>query len=167
MKCKQVRALILFFLFTTLHMGCISVQMGPKKPEPARGVSFQAPGKPFVEISPPGADSAWQDKGSGNTISFSSTCHDSGDPSLDSIQSDLVGELDNPHILQSEHLTFNDRDALHSQVEGTVEGVKTRLELLVFKKNDCIYSLSYVAVSKSFATNQAQFKEFQTSFKAP
>jgi hypothetical protein len=56
---------------------------------------------------------------------------------------------------------------LTTVAEGRVDGVLTRLELMLFKKNNCLYTLSYVALTKSFNDNREAYSKFSESFKAP
>ena len=41
------------------------------------------------------------------------------------------------------------------------------MEMMIFKKNDCAYSLTYVGVSRAFANDKYLFQTFLQSFKAP
>ncbi len=146
---------------------CVSVNVGPKKASKADGVKFQAPGSPFGSLNSEGADQAWLNKNNGNTIAYQSTCNDPNDPPLDAIQNEILSVFNDVKIEKTSTTQFNGREALSSEAEGVVDGVKTRTELLIFKKNDCTYTLSYVGVAKRFSEDQARFAQFVQSFGAP
>jgi hypothetical protein len=64
-------------------------------------------------------------------------------------------------------MTFNGREALSNEVEGLVDGVRTRIHAVVFKKNNCLYTLSYIGVAPAYPKDHPHFDEFLRSFKAP
>ncbi len=163
------REILLLLAISTpaIFSACVSVTLGKDKNKRADDIHYKAPSTPFKEMEVKGADEAWQNKSNGNTISFLSTCNDAADPSLEAVQGDLLSALDDLHVLSSERQTFNSRLALATEAEGFVDGVRTRLATLVFKKNNCIYALSYVGVDKTFADDRSRFHEFVKTFEAP
>lgn len=152
---------------TGLFLGCVSVNLGAPKAERSSGVRFNPPAKPFAAFEPRGADQAWKNPENGNLISYLSVCNDPADPGLEAVQSEILAAFDNPQVLRSAEKDFNGRRSLNSEAEGLVDGVKTRLELLVFKKNHCTYSLTYLGLAGRFEENRDQFKIFLNSFEAP
>lgn len=149
-----------------LLSGCVSVNFGPKKPEHSKGVEFSPPGNPFQAIVGK-ADRAWQNKENGNSISFLSSCDDPADPALDIVMQDLFADMKDLKVLKSENTTFNGRASLSSEVEGMVDGVPTRVHAVVFKKNNCLYTLSYIGVAKAYGQDRDRFEQFLKGFKAP
>lgn len=146
---------------------CVTVNLGPGKPKPAEGVSYSQPGNPFEEIKLKDSDHAWQSKKTGNTISYLSTCNDPTDPPLETARNEYLNSLSGLKVLSENNSTYNDREALTTVADGAVDGIKTRLELLLFKKNNCLYSLSYVAETDRFNEGIDAFHNFVQSFKAP
>ncbi len=163
---KSMSALLFTLLFLTGLTSCISVSITPKIGK-SEHVSFKAPPKPFEHITSPGADEAWQDKSHGNLISFLTACKDPADPSLETIEKDLLSSFEDVKILNTDSSFFDGRESRKTQAQGKVDGISTKLELLVFKKNNCSYSLSYVAVEKNFDQDLPIFHQFLESFKAP
>ncbi len=158
----------LFFLLPAFALtSCVTVNLGGSKTKTAQGVSYNQPNKPFEEIKLKDADRAWQNKDNGNTVSFLSTCNDPADPSLQAARGDFLASLTGVRIVSESESEFNGREALTTVAEGRVDGVLTRLELMLFKKNNCLYTLSYVALAKAFNDNHAAYSEFSQSFKAP
>lgn len=148
--------------------GCVSVSLGPKKAESAKDVKMMPPpGVHFSEFVSPDADHAWKDSAHGTSISYKSTCNDSSDSSLEGMQQSTIYGLENIKILKSSRIPYNGREALNSVIEGKLDGVATKIELLILKKNSCNYILSYVALDKSFDVDNKYFKTFIESFEAP
>ncbi len=146
---------------------CVTVNLGGGKTTTAQGVSYNQPQKPFEEIKLKDADHAWQNKDNGSTISYLSTCNDPADPGLLAARGDFLASLNSLKIVSENDSEFNGREALTTVAEGKVDGVNTRVELLLFKKNNCLYTLSFVALAKTFNDNHANYGEFVQSFKAP
>lgn len=152
-------------IMSLLVASCISVNLPGRKSVPATGVEYSAPGAPFKSIDAAGSDKAWLSSDTGNTISFISDCGGS-DPSLQQMETESLAALSNLDV-KSDTLMFNGREARSSVAQGTVDGIAVRLALLVFKKNNCNYTLSYGGVEKNFAPEQKHFEEFKAQFKAP
>jgi hypothetical protein len=161
-----ISQVILLGIFS-LSTGCVSVNIGAKAGVKSQGVSFAEPTAPFEKMDKSRADGAWQNKNNGSTISYFSTCNDPSDPPLDSVSTELFSDLNNFHIVRQEPTRFNGREALDSEVEGTVEGVNTRIRSMVFKKNGCLYSLTLVGLGKQFEEDRPRFSEFLKGFRAP
>ncbi len=166
-RMQKRRSFISLLALCLLISACVSVNIGPKKATRSEKVSFREPQSPFQALSGTKADHAWQNKGNGNSISYFSTCNDPSDPPLDAVQREMFSDIENQTVLKNEARNFNGREALMSEIEGLVDGVKTRIDLMVFKKNDCIYSISYVGVAKSFAQDMSAFTQFLENFRAP
>lgn len=147
--------------------GCVSVNLGAGKTARSEDVEFVAPTTPFEQLSNSRADGAWQNPENGNSISFFSSCDDAADPSLESVIRDLFIDLKEMKTLRSEASIFNGREAQIAEVEGLIDGVKTRIHAVVFKKNNCLYTLSYIGVSTAFDHDHGRFDDFTRSFKAP
>lgn len=154
-------------LLIVLNSACVSVNVGGKKASKAEDVKYETPSSPFSSLNAEGADKAWQNKNNGNTIAFQSTCNDQADPPLDAIQAEVLSVFGDVKVEKTSTKEFNGREALSTIAEGVVDGVRTKTELLIFKKNDCSYTLSYVGVAKRFAEDQARFTQFVNSFGAP
>jgi hypothetical protein len=154
-------------LLTLFLSGCISVQIGPKKSESAKNIKFKAPAEPFVAIDSSDVDYGWKNGINNTSISFRSVCNDGVDPSLDSIQQSLIFGLENVQILRSQRVPFNEREALNSVVSGKLDGIITKMEFMILKKNNCNYTISYIALDKTFDIDHGVFKAFLKSFEAP
>lgn len=153
-------------VFTT--SACVSVNLGAgKSPERSRNVAFSAPGGPFHELKKTQADAAWQNSSNGNSISYLSTCNESSDPSLENATQEMISVLGDTKTLSQKSYMFDGRAALDTEAEAKVEGVPTKMRTLVYKKNGCLYTLSFLGVSKNFDQDQKYFDGFVKGFTAP
>lgn len=161
-----MKAALIVIMFTVLS-GCVSVELGSNKTQKAVGVKLSAPTAPFQKSTGDNVDAIWRNAGNANAISFISDCGDTSDPSLQSIEQGVLSGL-YPYSYQSQKdLQFEGRAARRIQVEGQVDGVKSTVELLIFKRNSCIYILSYVGLAQHHSENQQQFEDFIQGFHAP
>jgi hypothetical protein len=154
-------------LLTLATSGCISLNIGQQKGERSSGVRFDPPGFPFQPLEGGRADGAWQNRQNGNSISYLSSCDDPSDPALDLVMRDLFADFKDMKSLKRETTQFNGREAEVAEVEGLVDGVRTRVHAVVFKKNNCLYTLSYIGVAPSFEADHGRFEQFLGSFRAP
>lgn len=152
-------------ILSALVVSCVSVNLPGRKSVPAKGVEFSSPASPFKSIDAANSDKAWLSSSTGNTISFVSDCG-GADPSLQQMETESLAALSNLDV-KSDTLMFNGREARQSVATGTVDGIAVQLALLVFKKNNCNYTLSYGGVQKQFAAEQKHFEDFKAQFKAP
>ncbi len=163
---KQLRYTILIFYYLFLS-SCVSVDLSKKQTFHNRDVRFSEPNKPFQEIKSDSLDKVWRHSKNGNTISYFSECQSEEDPDLEQIQKGIISQISNYTILKSNPVVINQRTGLHSVVDGNVDGVNTRVELLIFKKNNCTYIITYAGVTISFAENMIDFNNFVGKFYAP
>lgn len=159
------RSLLICLTFAV--SACVSVNIGPKSGERSKGVSFNVPGAPYQNLKESQADGAWQNRRNGNSISYFSTCNDPADPPLEFAARELFNELKDMSVVRNGQATFNGREALDQEVEGKVDGIITRVRALVFKKNGCLYTLSYIGVPRAFEADRNVFNEFLRGFQAP
>lgn len=151
-----------------LSNACVSVNLGAGKgPERSTKVNYSAPGGPFHELKKTQADAAWQNSSNGNSISYLSTCNESADPSLENATDEMISVLGTTKTLSQKSYMFDGRAALDTEAEAKVEGVPTKMRTLVFKKNGCLYTLSFLGVTKSFDQDQKYFDAFVKGFSAP
>lgn len=157
---------IVFFAANLLVLcSCVSIDIGSSKPVPSKDITFATPAAVFKETDVPHVDKAWRNNKNGNSISFFSDCSDKSDPSLDSLQTGILQGVQDLRFEKHEEVDYNGRAALHSVVDGKVDGVATKLEFMVFKKNSCIFILNYVGVKARFAENEKDFAQFMKGFK--
>ena len=165
---KSTASAIVTLCVSTLLVGCVTVNLGgPKGGKRASGVTFIAPPAPFEKDGRDDVDAAWKNGRNGNVISYLSDCKDPSDPTLDTIISGVLSGLNDLHFESQRDLTFGGRGARRSLATGKVDGVPTKIDLLVFKRNQCIYVLNYIGVLPAFGENTREFERFLAEFRAP
>ena len=162
----MMHRLILSILLPLIMAGCVSVRLGDGKTEKAKGVQFQSPGGNFSSISEDHVDSAWRNQKTGNAISYLSECGPN-DPSLESVTRGILSGFSKHDVMEETRTEYNNREALITTFKAPVDGVPSQSELVVFKKNGCVYILTYVALEKTFRDDHSTFQKFLREFKAP
>jgi len=154
-------------------LGCVSVDqiLIPPVPKKAEGLQFTSPSSypksDFKEVKNSTVDLAWQNTKNGNTIAYLSECNPKTDPSLKAMEAENLAALTNVEIVETNDTNYNEREALISTVNGQVDGVEVRIRQVIFKKNGCNFTLSYVGRRKFFDKDEKTFKLFVEGFKAP
>ena len=162
-KITQLPLILIYFLSAS----CISVSLPDAKIIRANDVIVKEPGHPFTVAKHESLDAIWSNSTNGNSISYLSDCQTKNDPPLQSITIGIVNDLDKKKAVLSETIKYNQREALHSMYKGTVDGIPTIVELMVLKKNSCIYVLTFVALEDSYEKDKRNFTDFYNGFKAP
>jgi hypothetical protein len=164
-------ALWQFFLTIEIGLlaaGCVSVNLGGGSgPHRATGVQVQPPGSPFTKEDRDDVDGAWKNSRNGNMLSYISDCQDSSDPSLETILQGAISGLNDLKVEANESPTIQGREAKRVLASGKVDGVASKIDILTFKRNKCIYILSYVGVNSSFSQDHGAFDKFVQGFRAP
>ena len=156
--------LLQLFLIAVFSSGCVSVSLGPKPAERSKAFRFQSPGGDFKEVKIEDMDRTWRSTSTGNTISIKTSCDEAGDPSLTYLRGLLFEGIDQLKITLNELTTYNGREALHSIAQGRIDGIETGIELMIFKKNNCSYTLSYIGVKDRFEKDRSTFQNFLNGF---
>lgn len=164
----RLTSLSIFILMSGLLGGCVTVKMANDgSGKRAEGVAYSEPKRPFEREDRTDVDAAWKNRANGNLISFISDCADPGDPSLEQIVGGVLGGLADLKIHSEESVTVQARAGRRVHAAGKVDGVPSEIDLLVFKRNQCIYILTYVGVQKAFPDDRAAFGQFLAGFRAP
>lgn len=163
-----MRLATLIWLFISLFLtSCVSVSLGSHEIKRATGVSFSEPSTPFTKQSRKDVDGAWKNSRNGNMISYLSDCQDESDPALDYIVQGALTGVSELKFDKRDDLTIQGREGRRVLARGKVDGVPSAMDLLVFKRDNCIYILSYVGVQSAFGDNREQFNRFVEGFRAP
>ncbi len=164
-----IRALALSIVAMTActFTACVSIRLKIPKPQRSKDMKFTPPPSTFEKTQSPDLDYSWRQKKNGNSISVLSECHDTPDATLEQIQEGVIDEISDAQPIEVDPITYNGVAAIHSIIDGTVEGVKTEFELVIFKKHDCTYILTYAGVTKAFGANQLDFERFVKGFRVP
>ena len=163
---RMSRALACLISLFFAGAGCVSVNLAGDKLQKSNDVKFVPPGGAFKAISTE-ADAAWKNQETGATIAFQSACGDSADLPLDSLSQELMGAYEEREELSRKTVTFDSREAMDLDVKGKLDGVLTRARTIIYKKNRCSYTITFVSVPQSTHQDTPIFEKFLTSFRAP
>lgn len=160
-------SLSLVILTGCLTMSCVSVSIKQPKYSKAKDVQFSSPNPPFTEMPAAHVDHAWSHPLTGSSISYVTECSEQSDPPLEGVTQSLFHSLKQRQPLFSRSDSFNGRMAIHEAAQGKVDGVDTRLEVLVFKKDHCLYILNFVSSPEAYQKDSATFNKFISGFRVP
>lgn len=163
---SRIRVFAILSLLCAALAGCVSVNIGPKKPGRAENVRASAPGGAFAAVKDTAADQAWQSAKTGNTISYLSECPEPP-MSLENLTAESLAVLRDREVLAQETKFFNARAALDTLATGTLDGIAMKTRALVFKRNGCSYLITYTARQTHFDEEEAFYRRFLESFQAP
>lgn len=163
---SRFRQLVFFSIVITGISGCVSVNIGPKKPGRAENVRAVPPGAEFRAVSDTAADQAWQSSRTGNTISYLSECPETT-MSLESLTNESLAVLREREVLDQQTKFFNARGALETVATGTLDGIAMKMSAMVFKRNGCSYLITYAARTPNYDEEVAIYRRFLEGFQAP
>jgi len=92
-------------------------------------------------------------------------CHGSSDIPLTILRTHLLLGFKNKKIVKSEKIKIENRDALHSLVLASLDGVKRKIDYYIFKKNGCLYDFVLISTIEDFYENQNEFNNVIKNFK--
>ncbi len=149
------------------NLACVTVKVGGPESKRATGVTAKAPGSPFIVDDAVGVDASWKNPTNGNAISYLTDCQDPSDPPLDGIVQGVLTGLSDLKTEATGSPTIQGREGRRVLASGKVDGVPSQIDLLVFKRNQCIYVLTYAGVLSVFDKNRRDFNQFIEEFRAP
>ena len=115
-----------------------------------------------IEVS--NAKLAYRDEG-GGMIAVDTRCHeDGGDVPLASLTQHLFLGFTDREILSQAVVPFDGREAMHTILQAKLDGVPTKFDVWVMKKDDCVHDLYYIAAPAHFDRGVAAFERFVQGF---
>lgn len=75
-------------------------------------------------------------------IAVNSLCDRYSDSKLETLSQDLLSPLKSVKVLKQEDLEVSGRRALYTEVSGTLDGVSVESQLVVLRKNRCLFDFS-------------------------
>lgn len=167
MNFSSLKDILMLVAIVTIAPSCVSIDISESNIKKAKGVTYTAPGNGFQEVPSTDVDKAWRNESNGNTITFISDCENPYDPSLENIESGVISGLQNLKKISTSESMYNHRASRRSTFIGSVDGIPSKVSLVIFKKNNCIFVLSYLAIVENFNHDSKQFENFLKGFKAP
>lgn len=102
----------------------------------------------------------------GGTIVTDALCGPKyNDSPLLRLAQDLFLPLGNRHLNRERSLTLAGREALRLQGTGTMDGVPIGMDVVVLKKDFCLYDFVYFAPVRSFSEGEKDFEKYFREFR--
>jgi hypothetical protein len=100
----------------------------------------------------------------GGAILAHATCRPRGDAPLDVLTNHLLFGFEDRQELARDDLPLDGRKALRTRLTARLDGVPVVLDLVVLKKDGCVYDLELTSSPAAFAERQADFERFFLAF---
>ncbi|WP_371877538.1 hypothetical protein [Pyxidicoccus parkwayensis] len=113
-----------------------------------------------------GNDLAFAEEGTGRAISVNATCEGHDDPPLPVLTRHLLAGFTERQELSSQLVPMAEREALRSRYLAKMDGVPVQLELVVLKKDNCVFDFSYVAPPGMADARMADFDTVLAGFES-
>jgi hypothetical protein len=110
------------------------------------------------------SDFSWVTSPPAYAFWVNSTCQDYEDIPLVALNRQLLIGFTDVHKLEQKTQTLDGRDALFSHYTAKMDGVERELELVVLKKDGCIYDFAYVAPVGGYEARHGQFQALVDGF---
>ena len=108
---------------------------------------------------------AFRDDAANATVALNGRCHvDGDDVPLASLTQHLFLEFTDRGEATQKTLSLDGREALRTEIDASLDGVKKHYVVYVLKKNGCVYDFMYIAAPDSSVGAAATFDGFVQGF---
>ncbi|MBF5045010.1 hypothetical protein FGE12_21590 [Aggregicoccus sp. 17bor-14] len=136
------------------------------RPRPEGGYQVGLPGAPWRPLGVKDNDRAYAIEGTGQLLQANATCEEHGDPPLDVLTRHLLMGFTDQQLRAQARVPVDGREALRSRYGAKLDGVPVELDLLVLKKDGCVYDFSYVSPPALFESRLRDFEQLVAGFHA-
>ncbi|MCY1017838.1 hypothetical protein OV427_18905 [Pyxidicoccus sp. MSG2] len=113
-----------------------------------------------------GNDLAFAEEGTGRALSVNATCEGHDDPPLPVLTRHLLAGFTERQEVSSKLVPMAGREALRSRYLAKLDGVPVQLELVVLKKDNCVFDFSYVSPPGLAEERLADFETLMAGFES-
>jgi hypothetical protein len=110
------------------------------------------------------SDFSWVTSPPAYAFWVNSTCKEYEDVPLVALNRQLLIGFTDVQKVEQKTQMLDGRDALFSHYRAKMDGVERELDLVVLKKDGCIYDFAYVAPVGGYAVRQGQFRALVDGF---
>jgi hypothetical protein len=111
-------------------------------------------------------DLAFSEVDTGRALSINSTCEGHDDPPLPVLTRHLLMGFTERQEQSQQLISMDGREALRSRYTAKLDGVPVELELVVLKKDGCVFDFTYVAPPGQAELRMADFDALLAGFHA-
>lgn len=119
----------------------------------------------WKQVGVSGNDLAFVSREGGFLMALNSSCKDYGDPPLEVLMQHLLMGFTEREKLQSERMVLDGREGLRTRYVAKMDGVARELDLFVFKKDGCVFDLSYIAPMGKGEVWRSEFERMLSEFQ--
>ncbi|MCS6902397.1 MAG: hypothetical protein RMJ98_22340 [Myxococcales bacterium] len=110
---------------------------------------------------------AFRDEGARSTILVNGRCGQDGDDvPLTALTAHLFLRFTERKVDEEKLVPFDGREALHTVMTAKLDGVPMRFEVVVTKKDGCVYDFVLIASPETFDSARPKFQRFVDGFHA-
>ncbi|SEM22948.1 hypothetical protein SAMN05444354_113101 [Stigmatella aurantiaca] len=109
-------------------------------------------------------DLAFSEEGTGRALSINSTCEGHDDPPLPVLTRHLVMGFTDREEQSQKLINLDGREALRSRYLARLDGVPVELEMVVLKKDGCVFDFTYIAPPGQAEERMADFDGLLAGF---
>lgn len=129
---------------------------------------FGLPGSDWEPVREKGSQVAWAHRNLPALIQLQAQCERHGDSSLEQFTDHLHIDFREWKVVSQKPEQFAGRDALRTTVDASLDGGYTmKFELLVLKKNGCLFDLHLMAAPSAFDQARPAFEQVAAGFQFP
>ncbi len=100
----------------------------------------------------------------GGTIVADASCGEGDDVPLDVLTNHLLFGIEDRHERPRVAFQLDGRGALRTKLDGTMDGVRVAFDLVVLKKDGCIFDLYLISPPDKLAAREPDFDRFVAGF---
>jgi hypothetical protein len=145
---------------------CVTVSL-PQDTNKDSRIRFTAPSGSFQSTHINEIDYSWKSTQTGATISLFTECNNPTDPSIDSLVTGVLSVMQKSTLESREPMSLSKAQATSVIASGIIEGVPSKVRLVISKKNKCIYMLTYISTADKFSDFKDEFNRFVESVGIP
>jgi hypothetical protein len=112
------------------------------------------------------SDLTFSEAGTGRAVSINSTCEGHDDPPLPVLTRHLLMGFTDRQEQAQRTVVLDGREALRSRYTAKLDGVPVELELVVLKKDGCVFDFTYVAPPGEVEPRLSDFDTLLAGFRA-
>ncbi|TPV95609.1 MAG: hypothetical protein B7733_09180 [Myxococcales bacterium FL481] len=125
------------------------------------------PGNAWRPHKQRGSQVAWERRDGAGLIAARAQCQEHGDRSLDHFLDDLRLDFGAWREEPRQRSMFVGRESLRTRLTASLDGVPVQMEVVVLKKNGCLFDFWYMAPQRVFARYLPDFDRFLGGFSFP
>jgi hypothetical protein len=111
-------------------------------------------------------DVAYASNDSSHSLAVNSTCEGHGDASLEVLTEHLLMGFTDKERVSEERRLLDGRDSLRTRYRARLDGVPVEMELVVLKKDGCVFDFTYLSPPGRLEEKRGSFEEVLKAFHA-